>query len=73
MTDRALRERVGARALRRCEYCHLQQALVPLVVFHVDHIVARKHGGGDGDENLALACFHCNLHKGPKSRLSAER
>lgn len=35
------------------------------MTFHVDHIVPRKHGGGDGDDNLALACFHCNLHKGP--------
>jgi hypothetical protein len=63
--DRALRELVRARALRRCEYCWLQQAMVPLVTFHVDHIVPRKHGVGDGDDNLALACFHCNLHKGP--------
>lgn len=39
--------------------------MVPLVTFHVDHILPRKHGGGDGDDNLALACFHCNLHKGP--------
>lgn len=39
--------------------------MVPLVTFHVDHIVPHKHGGGDGDDNLAPACFHCNLHKGP--------
>jgi hypothetical protein len=31
----------------------------------VEHIVARQHGGGDDPENLALACFHCNVHKGP--------
>jgi hypothetical protein len=35
------------------------------VAFHVEHIVPRQHGGGDSPENLALACFHCNLHKGP--------
>jgi len=23
------------------------------------------HGGTDEPENLALACYHCNLHKGP--------
>lgn len=39
--------------------------MVPLVTFHVDHVVPRKHGGGDGEHNLALSCFHCNLHKGP--------
>ena len=33
--------------------------------FQTDHIIARKHGGGDESENLATACFHCNNHKGP--------
>ncbi len=63
--DRAVRDLVRARAARRCEYCRLQHDLVPLVAFHVEHIVPRQHGGGDDPENLALACFHCNLHKGP--------
>jgi hypothetical protein len=33
--------------------------------FHVDHIVARQHGGATDLGNLALACLHCNRHKGP--------
>ena len=33
--------------------------------FHVEHIVARQHDGGDSLENLALACHLCNAHKGP--------
>jgi hypothetical protein len=33
--------------------------------FHADHIVARQHGGQTRLENLALACLHCNRHKGP--------
>jgi hypothetical protein len=33
-------------------------------VFHVDHVIAVKHGGNTSAENLALACLHCNLHKG---------
>ena len=33
--------------------------------FHVEHIVARKHGGQDADANLAWACIFCNLYKGP--------
>ncbi len=33
--------------------------------FHVDHIVARQHGGQTVIENLALACLHCNQRKGP--------
>lgn len=63
--DNALRQFVRQRANNCCEYCQLQQSLVPFVKFHVDHIVARQHGGTDEPDNLALACFHCNLHKGP--------
>jgi hypothetical protein len=33
--------------------------------FHVDHIIPKQHGGSDDPSNLALACFHCNLRKGP--------
>jgi hypothetical protein len=33
--------------------------------FHVDHVVARQHGGRTDLSNLALACMHCNRHKGP--------
>jgi hypothetical protein len=33
--------------------------------FPLDHIVARQHGGKTVTENLALACLHCNSHKGP--------
>ena len=30
----------------------------------IEHVRARKHGGGDDPANLALACVLCNLHKG---------
>ncbi len=36
-----------------------------LLTFQVDHIIARKHHGTDESDNLALACFACNNHKGP--------
>ena len=55
---------VWQRAGDRCEYCCLPARAYPLP-FHVDHIVARKHGGQTVLENLALACLHCNRHKGP--------
>jgi hypothetical protein len=32
---------------------------------HVEHVIPKKHGGGDELANLALACIDCNLHKGP--------
>jgi len=62
--NRDLIQQVRQRAQGRCEYCHLPASVYPLP-FHVDHIVARQHGGQTVLENLALACLHCNRHKGP--------
>jgi HNH endonuclease len=61
----SLRRLVRERAGRCCEYCRLPQALVAPLAFHVEHIVLKKHDGGDEDGNLSLACYFCNLHKGP--------
>lgn len=58
--DRAVRRRAG----NACEYCRLPQDANEFT-FHVEHIIARKHHGGDDAGNLALACLGCNLHKGP--------
>ncbi|MGC3956542.1 MAG: HNH endonuclease [Verrucomicrobiota bacterium] len=32
---------------------------------HLEHIVARSHGGSSEPSNLALACQRCKLYKGP--------
>jgi 5-methylcytosine-specific restriction endonuclease McrA len=61
----AVRELVRRRAGERCEYCHVPQAAMPLTSFHIEHVVAKQHGGDDDPSNLALACDRCNLHKGP--------
>jgi 5-methylcytosine-specific restriction endonuclease McrA len=61
----ALRRAVEERAGQRCEYCRLHHDFQPLAPFHVEHIIARQHGGDDSLENPALACHRCNLHKGP--------
>ncbi|PYJ07687.1 MAG: restriction endonuclease [Verrucomicrobia bacterium] len=61
--DARLRQSVRHRANGRCEYCGLLQTQEPLA-FHIEHIIARQHKGPDVAENLALACHHCNLHKG---------
>jgi hypothetical protein len=63
MTDE-LRRRVRRRARNRCEYCQLPQSAVSSR-HQVEHVIAVQHGGGDDASNLALACMHCNLHKGP--------
>jgi hypothetical protein len=59
-TRRFVRERAG----ERCEYCQLHQRHSELL-HHIEHVVAKQHGGSDGPDNLALACHRCNLHKGP--------
>jgi hypothetical protein len=61
--DARLRQFVRQRAKNCCEYCGLFQDSEPLS-FHIEHIIPRQHGGKDSAENLALACHHCNLHKG---------
>jgi hypothetical protein len=57
-------EQVRSRAGGRCEYCCAPQAAFRRR-FHIEHIVARQHGGPTQLDNLALACWHCNLKKGP--------
>lgn len=59
----AMRQRVRERAKLQCEYCLLAeyQAFFP---HEPDHIIAEKHGGPSGFENLALCCFDCNRFKG---------
>jgi 5-methylcytosine-specific restriction endonuclease McrA len=61
----ATRELVRRRAGNACEYCRIPQQATPLVSFHIEHIVARQHGGSDAPDVLALACDRCNAYKGP--------
>lgn len=58
-----VRRFVAARAQNRCEYCRVHQndSFLPL---QTEHVISRKHGGGNEPENLALACAQCNQHKG---------
>ena len=62
--DLAARELVRLRAANRCEYCLLHQEDCSLT-HHIEHIVAKQHGGTHDYDNLALACHRCNLRKGP--------
>jgi ribosomal protein S14 len=57
-------EAVRQRARNRCEYCGLPQGAFRRG-FHIEHIVARQHGGSTSLDNLAFACWTCNLKKGP--------
>jgi hypothetical protein len=57
-------ENWSAGGLATGEYCQLRQEHCSLR-HHVEHIMAKQHGGSDDVDNLALACHRCNLHKGP--------
>jgi hypothetical protein len=61
--DARLRRLVWQRAAGRCEYCRMLQEFDELT-FQIEHIIPRKHHGPDTADNLALACFACNNHKG---------
>jgi hypothetical protein len=61
----SIRRLVIARAAGYCEYCRMRQSWEPFHAYHVEYIVAKQHRGTDDIGNLALACHHCNLFKGP--------
>jgi hypothetical protein len=63
--DEEAKKFVRRRANHRCEYCRIHQRIYPDFTFHIEHVVARQHGGGDDPDNLALSCHLCNHKKGP--------
>jgi putative hemolysin len=62
---RSFRQFVRDRAGGRCEYCHLPDFAAPASTFHVEHVIAKQHGGADDPVNRAWSCHRCNLCKGP--------
>lgn len=60
----SLVQQIWRRAQNRCEYCRIPHPHYRLP-FQIDHIISRQHGGETTIGNLALACLHCNRHKGP--------
>ena len=46
-----------------CVYCGRKP---PEVVLQLEHIHPRSKGGTDNQENLAPACFECNIGKNNK-------
>lgn len=61
--SKKIRQQVASRADFRCEYCRIKEE-DSFLNFQIDHIVSKKHGGGDEVGNLAYACPHCNQNKG---------
>jgi len=60
------RQQVIQRAGYRCEYCGYPQEASPIPL-EMDHIIPQTKGGRTTLTNLALACRHCNQHKGTKT------
>jgi HNH endonuclease len=58
-----IRALVRTRAGGRCGYCRLHESDLPLLPFHVEHIVPKKHRGDDHPMNLAWSCHECNWAK----------
>jgi hypothetical protein len=47
-----------------CNFLFAEKHAVPLPAFiEIDHVVPHTHGGGNGNNNLALACGWCNQYK----------
>ncbi len=63
--DEETKRLVRSRATQRCEYFRIHQSFYPDFTVHIEHIVARQHGGQDELDNLALSCHLCNSQKGP--------
>jgi HNH endonuclease len=53
---------VAERALHRCEYCRAPE-LASNLEWEVEHIDPQSQGGTSEQENIALSCRACNLHK----------
>jgi 5-methylcytosine-specific restriction endonuclease McrA len=53
---------VAERARHRCEYCGAPEAIFNFPL-EVEHVIPPGQGGSQADDNLALACRSCNLHK----------
>jgi hypothetical protein len=65
MMDAALRALVRERAGHRWAYCRVHEDDDDFIAFHVEHVIARQHGGTDDPETLCYAYSECNWAKGP--------
>ncbi len=61
----SLRRLIDERDKNRCVYCLTTEENCGLRM-HVDHIIPEVVGGKTTLDNLCLACFSCNVSKGPR-------
>ena len=60
-----LRTQIESRDRKRCQYCLTSEDNCGLRM-HIDHIIPESAGGATVPDNLCLACFSCNVHKGAR-------
>lgn len=60
---KSLVQEVWRRARDTCEYCRMPQSYYR-TRHQIDHVIAENHGGPSTSDNLCIACFPCNNHKG---------
>ena len=63
----SLRERIALKAKNRCGYCLRTEELMGMRMT-VDHIIPSAAGGTTTEDNLWLACRHCNEFKGVQTK-----
>ena len=64
VVSRGIQRQIRTAAKGRCEYCRMP-AMYDTAAFHIDHVIARQHGGLTVRSNLAFCCAYCNANKGP--------
>lgn len=60
-----LDQKIREASKNRCGYCLTPQSLTSHKL-EIEHIFPISKGGSSTEENLCLACRHCNLHKASK-------
>lgn len=58
---RKLRDQIMRRDCGLCQPCKVAGRIIPAT--HVDHIVPKCEGGGDGENNLRAICAACHKAK----------
>ena len=64
--DAAVRLSVRMRAGRRCEYCHLPEDYAPFTPLHIEHVIAKQHGGTDARFQPGLGLPSLQPAQGPQ-------
>ena len=57
---------VRKRAGHRCEYCRLHEDDADFLSFHIEHVIAKQHGGSDDPDFLCLAWRGMQLGQRPQ-------